>query len=49
MKPLIYRRQEARWDTTTNPMIAEHWYKTGSIVEIVDNGIVIDTWFKQIL
>lgn len=47
MKPLIYRRTNATWDTTTNPIIANHWYELGEIVEVIDNGKVINTWFKR--
>lgn len=44
MTALVYRRMNATWDTTTNPIIANHWYKEGEIVEVLDNGKVINTW-----
>lgn len=45
---LKYRRQEAKWDITDNPCIAEHWVNTGSIVEILENNKVIDYWHPKV-
>lgn len=48
MKPLVYKRESASWDWTTNPIIANSWYNQDEIVYIYDNDKLINTWMPPI-